>query len=364
MERCRLEITTKIGCSCNCYYCPQQKLLKNYYGRYKENDAVSIMSFETFKNCIDKLPTSCRVDFSGMSEPWLNSECTKMLSYAYSKGFELAVYTTLVGMNFDDFETIKEFKFEEFVVHIPDAEKKIHINITRQYRDLLHEILIYRQKDGKRLVTGISCHADIHPDLKDVVPDDIKIINKLHDRAGNVKVGEVTSKSIRGEIICSNCGRNLNYNILLPDGSVVMCCMDYELKHILGNLLTQGWEDIHSGLVANEVKKGFSDDTIDILCRNCVNAKNITELFDEYCLYLDWTRNLCINEEKRLFEISKYKQWIDNLEKSIEQQKENYELWIEDLSTQNEARKKECEEYKSWVANLQKQIMKLQNQKI
>ena len=78
-----LEITTKIGCDINCKYCPQKLLISRYFS---ENiDRPVFMSFETFKTCIDKVPTDVKITFAGMSEPWLNQEFTKMFSYASEK---------------------------------------------------------------------------------------------------------------------------------------------------------------------------------------------------------------------------------------------------------------------------------------
>jgi radical SAM protein with 4Fe4S-binding SPASM domain len=69
------------------------------------------------------------------------------------------------------------------------------------------------------------------------------------------------------------CTRNKEYqaNVLLPNGDVMLCCMDYSLKHNLGNLLTSSYDEVING---NEVKKvaalnkkiGYSDE---VLCRSC-----------------------------------------------------------------------------------------------
>ena len=65
----------------------------------------------------------------------------------------------------------------------------------------------------------------------------------------------------------------MNNNILLPDGTVVLCCMDYGLKHILGNILTDTFEEIMDGEEMRKVKEGMNgNETLDILCRNCSYA--------------------------------------------------------------------------------------------
>ena len=47
-----IEITTKIGCSCMCEYCPQTMLIKEYRGDKKEKKKDTMMSFDVFKKCI------------------------------------------------------------------------------------------------------------------------------------------------------------------------------------------------------------------------------------------------------------------------------------------------------------------------
>jgi hypothetical protein len=41
-----------------------------------------------------------------------------------------------------------------------------------------------------------------------------------------------------------NCIEDLYHNVVLPNGDVSLCCMDYGLKHILGNIYEQEYEDI------------------------------------------------------------------------------------------------------------------------
>lgn len=68
-------------------------------------------------------------------------------------------------------------------------------------------------------------------------------------------------------------GEALNRNILLPDGTVLLCCMDFGIKHVLGNLLTQSYEEICNGKELTMIKEGMNgNEKIDILCRRCTHA--------------------------------------------------------------------------------------------
>lgn len=307
----RLEITTRIGCRINCVYCPQ-KLLATRYGETSEGDPITEMSFETFQKCIDKTPTDTRIDFSGMAEPWLNKDCTKMVQYAAEKGHPIAVYTTLIGMTEEDFSILKTIPMEQFVLHIPDDKSNSHIEVTQEYISLLEEA-IHATRSGEPIVTGYSCHAGIHPQIINKIPKDGKLIQELYDRAGNVKEDEWVKPVHRsGQIVCINCGTEVNHNVLLPDGRVVLCCMDYGLQHILGNLLTESWEEIHNGPEAKTVKSGFLDEGKNTLCRACSNAKNICEMYDELCLFRDWTQGLLKNEKWRIQLEKDYKKQEDS----------------------------------------------------
>jgi len=49
--------------------------------------------------------------------------------------------------------------------------------------------------------------------------------------------------------------------VLLPNGDVSLCCMDYGLDHIIGNLHKQTYEDVIP-----------QDQTCFKLCNSCENA--------------------------------------------------------------------------------------------
>lgn len=100
----------------------------------------------------------------------------------------------------------------------------------------------------------------------------------MHDRAGNLDDDILISATRKrhGKISCSLCGQALNHNILLPDGRVLLCCMDYGMKHVLGNLLQQSYEEIINGSEMQRLKCAINgDESIDLLCRGCSSATEI-----------------------------------------------------------------------------------------
>lgn len=261
-----LEITTKIGCSNICSYCPQSKLIKAYQARSSE----TMMSLETFKTCIDKLPQNVIVEFSGMVEPWLNPNCTAMVQYAHNHGHVINVFSTLVGMNDHDVDQLAQLNFQNFWIHLPSAGDLEKFPITDHYLKIIkrvYKLIIKKQKDDS--IKDISIHirgTAPHPRVAKILGD---IIEKrsLSTRANNIKIKNVKHpRRKRGQI---GCRRGLSNNILLPNGDVVLCCMDYGLKHIIGNLLTSNYQSLFTSPEFQRVKQGLKNGSVDILCRYC-----------------------------------------------------------------------------------------------
>ncbi len=270
-----MEFTLRVGCRNMCKYCPQLLIIK----QYSKLKGDVIMSFETFKICLDKIPKDVRIDFSGMAEPWLNENATKMLLYAYRNGFKkISVFTTTVGMTKKDLEKIKKIPFTEFMVHLADGEGNTKIQVTKKYLKLLNKIKQAGIKNIAYMTMG-----EIHPLLK-------KSFGKLAEkklmlsRAGNLKF--LPKIFHHGPVMC-NSPSGLKHNILLPNGDVYLCCMDYGLTHKLGNLLTDDYEVLFKEKEFTDIKQKLKNKRLgDIICRHCEYA-----VIDNYKKYLRPIKN-------------------------------------------------------------------------
>jgi hypothetical protein len=102
---------------------------------------------------------------------------------------------------------------------------------------------------------------------------------KMMARAGNLTGMKDVQQPLRltGPIRCRSCGDCLNHNVLLPNGDVVLCCMDYGLQHILGNLLLTDYESLFSSEAFKRIQQGLDDDSRDVLCRYCDNASTLED---------------------------------------------------------------------------------------
>lgn len=268
-----LELSLTIGCKLACDYCPQKLLLDTYYSENKARKRK--LSFEDFKIVLDKVQPGATISFCGMSEPFHNEECADMIVYAYKKGYKLCLNTTLVGMTITDYEKIKNVEFESFILHIPDEEKHSKFVITDEYIEL------FKLVNTNMKINYYSCHGSLHKDIKELVDQEKYAGLTLINRAGNLEVEGVEDIFVKGEIICYHGSEEQAGGwlpVMFPDGSLVLCCQDYGMKHVLGNLITQTWSEICQGKEYRKLRKGLKDDSIDILCRNCCDAKEVSTL--------------------------------------------------------------------------------------
>lgn len=248
----RLEITTHIGCPINCMDCPQALLQRNYQGKRD-------MDFEEYKAAIDKVPKDCRIDFSGMCEPFANKHAADMIVYA--SDHPLALYTTLQGATLEDYEKVKDLRYEIVTIHLPDMDGRSHFRITDEYLELL----------SKWECHAYSCHGRIDERVLPYMRPGKQIIRFMHDRAGNVECRPHITIPENYALWCITSGISMDHNVLLPDGTVLMCCMDYGMTGVFGNLFTQTYEEVLHSPQAEAMRKTLSRG--ESICRHCSNAR-------------------------------------------------------------------------------------------
>jgi len=244
-----MEITTIIpekGCVVDCVFCPQRTLTKVYTGERR-------MDLQKYKAAIDKIPKEVRITFAGFVEPWMHRQCTEMVLYAHETGHPVSVFTTAVGMSIADVDAIKHIPFAgapngNFTLHLPDQDRKAKHPINKTYIETV-EYIASIQHEIHNFTTMVMA-GDVHESVRHVFPTAPSY--SMWSRAGNL-IGETILKpellnnkfnSVYHENKKMTCGcdERLYHNILLPNGDVSLCCMDYGLVEITGNLFEQDYE--------------------------------------------------------------------------------------------------------------------------
>jgi MoaA/NifB/PqqE/SkfB family radical SAM enzyme len=265
-----LEITTMVGCKVACVYCPQDKISHRYFG------ADRMMQFDDFKIYIEKVPRHVVVHFTGFAESFLNPRCTDMVEYAAHRGHPIFISTTLAGVTREDIRRLSKLAYYEFQIHLPSAEKAMNLAINDEYFLLLSDLV------AAGIITDLHFHGDnVHPVvgawLRQHAVEFMEF--QLQDRAGNLNTEKVkarmstpvaTAVKPNGKLRCDR----IYQNVLLPNGDVVLCCMDWSAEHILGNLKRDRFEDLYRSETFQRVLRGLKEPGVDILCRTCTVAQS------------------------------------------------------------------------------------------
>jgi len=261
-----MEITTVVGCPVNCRFCPQKELVRRYFATSEKRE----LDFASFTRLVEKLPLDVSIHFSGMSEPWSNPECTEMLLYAARRGHLISVYSTLLGLTEAGFERIRGVPFDYFVIHVPDAEGNSPIPLSSAYLALLERVFDtpLRVQSERQ----ISCHGTLRGEVSALLRGRFSVLDEVIDRAGNIVEGVSVPCRLAGRIACSRAGRSVNRNVLLPDGRVLLCCMDYGMRHVLGSLWESSYQRLLRGAEARRVRAAMDDESLPLLCRHCTVA--------------------------------------------------------------------------------------------
>ena len=266
-----MEITTKIGCSVNCKFCPQDVLCHAYSTKHNKN----LLSLRNFQICLDKMPHDTLILFSGFVEPFLNPKCIDMIEYCVQTGHRTLLNTTLVGMSMEDAHRLVKLPVEVVTLHTPDQDGHAVIPMTKEYFEVLDFLLESKKNDNSPFLDTANCQSTPHPEIIRFINNRVSFANLvLIDRAGNLGGTEIDEKVCHiGKIVCER-SVGLNRNVLLPDGTVVLCCMDFGLQHELGNLLYDSYDDIINGQIMQNIKKNMTDGG-EVLCRKCSFARQV-----------------------------------------------------------------------------------------
>jgi hypothetical protein len=159
-------------------------------------------------------------------------------------GHQVVIFSTLVGLDVKDINRLKRVN-PKLILHLPDNLGNANIPNTELYRNTLVKVL------HELSITDFSVMNE-------------RFIN--NQRAGLSKGS--TNVHQKGWLYC------VKYDkpqfVLLPNCDVTLCCMDFGLKHILGNLLNQPYSEIECSPLFKKIKSNRFHWDGDYLCRGCI----------------------------------------------------------------------------------------------
>jgi hypothetical protein len=255
-----IEFTFIFPCKNMCKYCPQSLWIKSYKGS-------TMMTMETFQKCLDNIPSNTIIHLAGFSEIFFHPQACDFILEIDKRGHKIYLFTTFENATIQQLEMLNNINFEQISIHAPDK-----IGFISKNEDIFLKKLDYfvrHHEKCKKL--GIMSMGELSDKLKciDKAISHPKMNNVANQiiRSNDINLDLPTDK-ILGEII--PCDR-LYQNVVLPNGDVSLCCMDYGLKHIIGNLLTTHYNNLDR----EKIKLLAKEYNNDLLCRNCHYARKI-----------------------------------------------------------------------------------------
>lgn len=271
-----IEFSLFTGCQVNCSYCPHLSFHKASKEHY--------MSFDRFKYMLDKIPREVGIVFAGFCDPLLYDDLERVILYTHDQGYRINLSTTFPDKYPGNIELFLNEKFwVGRCVHLRD-EYMSYKNNSELYYDSLNTFFsqVSRQYktnnmkiDNRFSFLGKTVDTKVLDLLKQNNLEHLFSICIPHTRiTAPIKYENARqTKGLTGKIYCSV--GFYRRPMVSPDGDVVLDCMDVEKTHILGNLMTCTYEDIFAGEEYNKVLRGFNDETINIICRNCIYGKQV-----------------------------------------------------------------------------------------
>lgn len=270
-----LEVNPVLGCSISCKFCPQKLITGRYYEHNHARERI--MKIEDFKLFLDRIPEECIINFAGMVEPFLHPQCINLIKMACNSGRKVFLYTTLEGADDADIEELLQLPIQYVCLHVADAKGYAHITTSEEYYVRVQKVLNAVKSDGTSFVQCVSAQAKPVERIEEMCKGRYEVLVSLQDRCGQLEGDELAKRDkaiVDEEIECAFCGPELNSHVVLPDGTMLLCNMDYGLNHVIGNLKENTYDEIHNGTEMRRIRKAMMGDTdIELLCRKCVCAK-------------------------------------------------------------------------------------------
>ena len=231
----KLEITTYLPCVNSCHYCPQ-KLLKD---RYNGNN---VMSVSDFHRVLDNSPWT-DIHFSGFSEPLAHPYIIEIINAASSGGGDVKLFTTLSSIDARcDYSGIDILC--DMYVHVPHRNARWEEEWVLNLHRLDRYTLIKVGDNHSNFIKTFLSRTD-----KKII--DQPIVTRAGNCGGYDNREENTGKELR-------CKDNREYqNVVLPNGDVHICCMDYALEYKIGNIYEQTLDEIHDSKPFKEFRENM-----------------------------------------------------------------------------------------------------------
>ena len=274
----RVQIQTQAGCNGRCVFCPNEELLDTdaEHGR---------MPLELFHKIIDDLVRTPprRIGMYMMNEPMADKRLPELTAYVTEKipSAKTQVITNGTYLTKERGEALIDAGLKQLKCSLQSLDPETNKEIMGYESTKVIENCIAFQETIKRKRSDIDFRVSMVVTKKNV--DEIEstrrfwkkhgvrlVTSALENRGGNIKgaadlnVGEMRSMG--------DCIRPSRDMMILFNGDVPLCCVDWFRTTILGNVGQQSVQEIWHGARVQEIRDGLHEGNAKKLPDICINC--------------------------------------------------------------------------------------------
>jgi hypothetical protein len=259
-------IALGLGCAVDCLYCPQAA----YVPAYKALGGPRVMTPDLLAHYLRSVPRDSILVWSGFSEPLLNPHLPKMIRQYHEAGWKMRLDTTLAGCTREAAELVASIPWTMLKLHLPSMGDKMRLAVDDEYLANLRAVC---QNPCFKCFVWFGIPYLTVKEIVDAAPGQRDNFTSLHSRAGNNGTGIVApvAKIPRKTGRLREC-LWLRRGHLLPNGKLCLCCEDWSLMHVFGDLNTQTYQEIFESEAFRELLAAHEDDSKPLLCRTCTSG--------------------------------------------------------------------------------------------
>lgn len=271
-----LNITATSACTAGCVYCPQPQFQAAMAGR------PAYLSRQEFAALLPRLAGTQFDGFSfgGFSEPFENPDIVALLRLAAAQPFvgSVSLYTNGEALTPDTVEELQDVRLARVDVSCHGFDAETYRRTRRgldpaKVRDNVMHLLRHRRNIAELVisVTGPFGRESALEALAALCRQSGARLERrpLHSRAGLLRVGR-RAPAPPGPFRCAKF--DFRKPVLVPGGDLSLCCQDFSLDLVIGNLHRQTFDEIMTGSPLRrhilEVAAGHRADP-DLRCYQC-----------------------------------------------------------------------------------------------
>ena len=269
-------------CNQSCFFCPVSVAPREAHFMPSEQYRDIVHQLADYRDTIEA------VFMLSYNEPTLDRRFVEQVALLKANGLPPAINTNATGLTPQRVDALLEMggvRYLSVNLSTLSASRYEHdrgkdqLDLVLRNLDYLKDLPVADQMDVAVLGTGDLTHKFEFWRISHHFRGSrlqVKFF-KVMDRAGFLDVGlKVVSTSVR-LCGCENVGsRPLQHLHITPHGQCVMCCQDYQARHLVGDLNRQTVAEVLVGPEMAQVRRwtyGLDDAPADFLCRRCIFAR-------------------------------------------------------------------------------------------